>query len=181
MSTTTLMSVEQFAQLPDDERGKYELVEAELTPVSSPTPRQNIIRDHIFLLIQPILRKRKLGGCIIETDFRVGERTVRRPDLAYLTEKKWKTLARSKIPVSTMPDLVVEVLSRSDAITDFNHKVNDYLLAGIGELWLVYPEDHEIHIRRGKSVQILQTGDRLESPELLPGFSVEVTKVFEEL
>ena len=181
MSTTTLMNVEQFAQLPDDERGKYELVEGELVPVSSPTPRHNIIRQKIAFLLQKLLQKGGLGGFLVETDVRLDERTVRRPDVVCLTETKWQAIDRLRIPVSITPDLAIEVLSQADAIMDFNHKVNEYLRAGIAEVWLVYPEDREVHVRRGKAVQVLQAGDTLESPVLLPGFSVKIAEIFEEL
>ena len=184
MSTMTMtgqISVEQFEQLPEDVAGNFELVRGELLVVPSHTPCHNIVRDKVFFVLQRFLNEQHLGGSLVNTDFRVGERTVRRPDLAYLAEQKWKMFDRSSVPVSTMPDLVIEILSQTDIITDFNQKVNEYLRAGIPEVWLVYAEDREVHLRRGKAVQILQSNDTLESPVLLPGFSVKVAEIFKEL
>ena len=45
MSTKTLTTVEQFAQMRTGDTEDYELVDGELIPLSSGTPRHNLIRD----------------------------------------------------------------------------------------------------------------------------------------
>jgi Uma2 family endonuclease len=78
-----------------------------------------------------------------------------------------------KIPAPYAPDVAVEVLSPSELVLDLNHKVRDYLLAGSQEVWLLDPENGELHVRTKTGIRVLQGSEKLESP-LLPGFSVGV-------
>jgi Uma2 family endonuclease len=78
-----------------------------------------------------------------------------------------------KVPVPYAPDIAVEVLSPSELVLDLNHKVRDYLSAGSQEVWLLDPENCELHVRTKTGIRLLQTRDTLETP-LLPGLSVLV-------
>ena len=71
------------------------------------------------------------------------------------------------------PDIAVEALSPSEHALDVNRKVRDYLGAGSAEVWLLDPENGELHVRTKPGIRILQPDDALETP-LLPGFSVAV-------
>jgi Uma2 family endonuclease len=44
------------------------------------------------------------------------------------------------------PDLVVEILSPSTAKKDLNEKFKIYEESGVKEYWVVFPEDHALHI-----------------------------------
>jgi Uma2 family endonuclease len=61
MSTKTLMTVEQFAQMPRDEAVHFELVEGELIPVASSTPEHAWIRDRLMVKVSLFLDREKLG------------------------------------------------------------------------------------------------------------------------
>ena len=59
-------------------------------------------------------------------------------------------------------------------------KVRQYLGAGGNTVWVIYPETRQVHIfeAAGKD-RILGADDSLEAPELLPGFSVLISELFE--
>ena len=59
-------------------------------------------------------------------------------------------------------------------------KVRQYLDAGCHTVWVVHPEERQVHVmtRSGKD-HIVSSGEILESPDLLPGFSVAIDSLFE--
>ena len=58
-------------------------------------------------------------------------------------------------------------------------KISDYFAAGALRVWIVDPKTRTITIRRTDASEIIfQEGDRLEDPEVLPGFAVEVAELF---
>jgi len=151
----------------------YELVDGELIPLPSATPFDGIIRDRSVQLLRNYFDRNAIGGAISEIDCRTNDEGVLRPDLSIFLGERWLQLDLKKIPAPYAPDVAVEVLSPSELVLDLNHKVRDYLLAGSQEVWLLDPENGELHVRTKTGIRVLQGSEKLESP-LLPGFSVGV-------
>jgi Uma2 family endonuclease len=78
------------------------------------------------------------------------------------------------------PDLVVEVISPSNTPHEINQRVSDYFAAGCMRVWLVYPEHREVYIHGLTGVSRRRGDEVLEDAELLPGFSVKVSSLFEQ-
>jgi Uma2 family endonuclease len=94
--------------------------------------------------------------------------------------------AERRMPLSggasqRVPDLVVEVLSRSTRANDEGIKRELYMHSVVRELWLVDPDAHAITLVRADADQdeVLGEGDSLRS-ELLGGFTLELVRVFHE-
>lgn len=87
--------------------------------------------------------------------------------------------------IESVPDLVVEVLSPSTRANDEGVKRELYMSSGVHELYLVDPDARTITrvlADPGRSVDagqdhVLGEGDSLRS-DLLPGFALELTRVF---
>ncbi|MCC7209074.1 MAG: Uma2 family endonuclease, partial [Anaerolineae bacterium] len=76
------------------------------------------------------------------------------------------------------PDLAVEVLSPTDSLPLVMDKVVNYLAAG-ALVWLVFPESREVKVYTpGQPVKALGAADTLSGGALLPGFSLELKKLF---
>ena len=171
MATGALLTVEQFVEMNVADDQSYELVDGELVPLPSATPLHSIIQGRMIQLLRNYFDRNPIGGVLGDTDCRVGEGTVRKPDLALFSGERWQHLDLKKVPVPYAPDIAVEVLSPSEHALDVNRKVRDYLGAGSQEVWLLDPENGELHVRTKPGIRILQQSDTLESA-LLPGFSV---------
>jgi Uma2 family endonuclease len=77
-------------------------------------------------------------------------------------------------------DLVIEVRSPSDSITELAAKANEYLEAGVRVVVTLDPNSDTAAVyRSGRAVQRLESADDLTLPDILPGFSVPVAKFFE--
>jgi len=176
LATRMLMTVEDFVQMNPVNNETYELVDGELIPFPSPTPLHGIIRDRSGRIIWSYFDRNPIGGAIAETNCRIASDTVRRPDLSIFLGEHWQQLDLKKVPVPFAPDIAVEVLSPSEHVVDVNRKVRDYLVAGSLEVWLLDPENGELHVRTKAGILLLQGSDTLES-SLLPGFSISVANL----
>lgn len=112
-----------------------------------------------------------------ETAFVRGLDTVRVPDVAFVRMER-AALRRGFFPGP--PDLAVEVYSPSESVPQLMCKVRQYLEAGAHTVWVVYPEQKQVHVMsRSGEDRILSAGEVLDAPDLLPGFSVAVESLFE--
>jgi Uma2 family endonuclease len=170
------MTVEQFAEMVTDETADYELVEGELVLLSSGTPWHNEIRDLVAYFLRGYFRANPLGKVYVEIDCRVGEDTVRKPDVSVFLAERVKQIDRKKIPIQFAPDIAVEVISPSERAIDVNRKVRDYRGAGSLEVWLIDAENGEIVVYSETGIRMLEAADTLTTP-LLPGFSVPVAEL----
>ncbi len=104
--------------------------------------------------------------------------TVREPDSAVLLKRRpWEDEPGNWIRGA--PDVAIEILSPSNRPGEMCEKIIDYFAAGALRVWIVAPKTRTVTIRRAdKSETIFREGDRLEDPEVLPGFALEVEKLF---
>jgi Uma2 family endonuclease len=77
------------------------------------------------------------------------------------------------------PDLAVEVTSPWDTRPEVARKVQAWLSAGTGVVWVVDPKDATVTIHRpGRAARRLAESDRLDGAPLLPDFSLPVGEIF---
>jgi Uma2 family endonuclease len=179
MATKTLLTVEDFMRLPESvgtQDVRYELVEGELVAMSPGMLPHNLIRDTLLVILKTFVGPRKLGTVVSEQAFQLSERTVRVPDVALA--QAGRQLATDR-PIEGAPDLVMEVVSPTNTAREMDQRVSDYFAAGCRRVWVVYPEEREVYIHGLAGVTRRRGDDALEDAELLPGFSVKVSSLFE--
>ena len=178
MSTTALMTVEQYAQTMAAETENYELVDGELIPMPGATLQHNIIRDHLVVLLWIYFKSGVSGIAVSEAACRIAIDTIRIPDLAvFLGEDRLRRLDRRKFPVPYAPDIAIEVLSPSEKAMDVRRKVRDYLGAGSTEVWILDDANAEVIVHTISGMRLFRSEEILES-SLLPGFGIAVADLF---
>jgi len=173
MSTATLMTVEQFAEMKTADTEDYELVKGELVPLASGTPRHNAIRDNLGDALRSYVRRNRSGKALAEIDCQISDDIVRRPDVAVFLGERSRRFDPDRVPVPFAPDIAAEILSPSEAAVDVNRKALEYLAAGCQEVWIVDHENSEVFVQTSASIRLIRGADLLDSP-LLPGFSQAV-------
>ena len=181
MSTSTRLTFDEFARLPEAEGIAYELDEGELLMEPSPTFLHNRIRDRLARYLAEFVAAHRLGEITVEMDFRLGPETVRNPDIAFVTNAHLKNIDVNRSPVDGAPALAVEVISPNNLAQDTLKKVSQYLAAGAKAVWLVYPALRLVEIHEaGGSHQV-------RAPESLPNetlfgraFSISLSSLFDE-
>lgn len=177
MVATKLLTAEAFYELGLE---NAELIEGEIVETMCPTPEHGEIAGSLISLLKIWLKQNKLGRAGTDGGFIVGRNPdkVRGPDVWFVsnarmpenTEKFWEVA----------PDLIAEIISPSDTANVIKGKLSDYFAAGTQLVWLVYPlfRQVEAHGLDGKVVTFAES-DRLEVPQILPGFSCQVAELFD--
>jgi Uma2 family endonuclease len=126
-----------------------------MTPARSPH-HQMVVANLLLLLGQHA--KQKELGLVLPAPVDVvlaREAQITQPDLIFVGKShRAKLLARSV--VNGAPDLVIEILSPSTARMDRKVKLLLYAQHGVGEYWIVDPEDRsvEVYVLDGNSFRI---------------------------
>ena len=116
----------------------------------------------------------------VEVDCLVSEDpdTIRVPDVAVLLQP-FDTENAFLGRVRGAPDIAIEVLSPSNSPQQMRDKTSDYFHAGALRVWIVDPEARTIVIHKADGTNTRFGGkDQLEDPELLPGFALDMQKIF---
>lgn len=180
MSAKTILTLEQFLQLPEDDLF-HELDEGELLTMSPTKRRRGEVQWKLSALLAKYLENNPVCSAYpAETGFLLDRDPpiVRSPDIALVRAGR-PHLGEADEFIQGAPDLAIEVISPSDAASSLLRKVKQYLRAGCQAVWVVYPEEQEVHVHQSRGVRVLQRDQSLEAPELLPGFSVAVRTLFE--
>ena len=92
------------------------------------------------------------GGNVFDssTAFIFPNGATRSPDAAWVSDELWNTLnddEQNKFP-KISPEFVVELMSPSDKLKDAKSKMLEYIENGVQLVWLIDPNDEEVHIFR---------------------------------
>ena len=108
---------------------------------------------------------------------------VRAPDVSFVS---WDQLPGRHIPDETLPglfpNLAVEVLSKSNTRREMSRKRREYFAAGTGLVWLVDPRPRTVAVYTSPDdPTTLGESDTLDGGDVLPGFTLPVAALFENL
>ena len=100
--------------------------------------------------------------------------------MAFIRTEAASRIDRLKSILDVIPHLVVEIVSPNDAAEYAMRKVDQYLARGVQAVWIVYPGERKVHVY-GPNDEVRVAGEtkNVESPAVLPGFSVQVSQLFE--
>ena len=178
-TTTTRITFERFAQLPENEGITYELDEGELLTEPCPPLRHNLVRQRISWRLADFVEAHELGLVVGKMDFRLAEDTVRHPDVAFIDAERARSLDLDRSPAECAPTLAVEVVSPHNRANDMARKTHQYLRAGCRAVWVVYPSLRMIEIHTAKGVHQINEPEMLQDESLLPGLSLSLSHIFD--
>ena len=104
--------------------------------------------------------------------------TVRGTDVAFFAANQLTDGKLPRGPMALVPVLCVEVLSPSNTWTEMRNKIEEFLAAGVREVWLVDPEVRTVERFRGDTGSALYRASQTLTSVELPGFSVSVADFF---
>jgi Uma2 family endonuclease len=180
----SLLSAEDLLQMPRD-GWRYELIEGVLLRMPPPGFAHGSLAGQIGGLLFSHVNAHKLGRVLAaETGFQIASDpdTVGAPDVAFVTNERLRhaDFDRHKY-FPGAPDFLVKVLSPSDSYSDVEKKVARWLAAGAQLVVLADPVKELLFVHRpGQPVQILSREDTLDASEVVSGWKVPLTAIFEE-
>lgn len=126
-----------------------------------------ITEIHLYLATNPI-------GFVFgeQGPYRLLPRRMRVPDVAFV---RWERLPTRKLPrgqlLNVAPDLVVEILSPSNARKELEMKLKEYFQASVRLVCYVDPETRSAAVYGSPTeVEQLDAGGLLDGRDVLPGF-----------
>ena len=176
------MTVEEFADLPDDGM-RHELVEGELRTMPPAGFEHGSVAADLLIKVGSFVHAQKLGVVLAaETGFvlRRGPDILRAPDVAFVQADRVPPRQERQKFAELAPDLVAEVTSPYDRVGEVNGKVAQWLDAGVRLVWVVDPETRVVVAHRPDGVaHLLREGDVLDGEDVLPGFRLPLSELFE--
>jgi Uma2 family endonuclease len=179
---TQLLTAEELLRLP---RGtwRYELLEGELRRMSPAGHTHGRVAARVTGSLSPFVEEHELGEVYAaETGFilRREPDTVRAPDVAFVTAARLRELQPAEEGFfAGAPDLAVEVVSPSDSYSEVEGKVEEWLAAGVQVVVVLDPRRQAGTVYRpGAEVRFLSAADTLALPDLFPGWSLPLARVF---
>ena len=116
------------------------------------------------------------------TGFTLPNGAVRSPDASWVNNARYDLLLPEEKDSFTplCPDFVVELRSRSDRLSVLQAKMEEYMANGARLGWLLDPMEQRAHIYRpGVQPEILDKPDSLSAEPELPGFTLDLTQIWE--
>lgn len=104
----------------------------------------------------------------------------RHPDVAVYTTAPPTDVPADEFWSTWIPAIVIEVVSLSSVVRDYQEKPDEYLRFGVSEYWIVDPEKNEMLVHRrvgGQWKKMTFRPGESYRPPLLPGFEFDLAAV----
>jgi len=165
-----------------EEGAPFQLIHNDLVMSPSPSLSHQLILGEFYDILKAYIKQHDPKGLTVLSpiDVYLDEGNIYQPDLAYISSEKKELIVKERIEGA--PDLIIEILSPSNAYYDLRQKKDVYEKYGVKEYIIVDPlqENAELHTL-DNGVYILKqkaakTG-QLNSL-LLPGLIFDLSKIF---
>ena len=124
------------------EKRRYELLDGKMYAMARGTPNHNTIITNISRIFGNYLRGKKCRVFADGVDVKFNEKDTTVPDVMIVCNKDIITKDR----IEGVPDLIVEVLSKSTAEKDIGYKKDLYEKYGVKEYWIVSQEERSVQV-----------------------------------
>jgi Uma2 family endonuclease len=107
---------------------------------------------------------------------------IRKPDLSFVATGRTVPSRDDDGSWPIAPDLAIEVISPNELAEEVETKLNEYLRAGVRLVWILYiPTKNVWAYKQDGTAKLYRSTDLLVGEDVLPGFSVPVGELFEEV
>ena len=176
--TTALLTVEQFAELPQEESMRCELVQGEIVCMGNSGFLHELIKSNANQLLTEYILQNPIGRVFSETMYKLGPRDSPIPDVSLLLNERIPPKATNAVPEGA-PDLAFDVVS-SESAAFLERRINLYLATGCRVVCIAYPIERRLWTYHANGeYRRLREGQYLEVPDLLPGFRILVDRLFD--
>ncbi len=171
---------EELMALPRDGY-KYELIDGDIEMSPTGLTHGNIA-SYIVSELTLIVRKKKIGFVVdSSTGFRMKQGDVLSPDVSFISIKRLS--GHKRLPegfYEGAPDIAVEILSPNDRIHALHKKLAKYFDNGTKLCWVVNPTEETVYVYHSPTRDVILTkADTLDGEDVVPGFKLSVSELFE--
>jgi Uma2 family endonuclease len=180
----TATEADVIAERQGPQRRLCELIDGILVEKPMSTP-ESLVAAQILRRIANHIDEEDLGAVFGEAGMlRLEPGLVRIPDVSFVP---WKNVPGGKIdpyqPIAALvPDLAVEVISKSNTPAEIDRKLKEYFFHGTRLAWVIDPRKQTAKVYTAPDAfkRVTKTGS-LDAAPVLPGFKVSLPDVFSRL
>ncbi len=178
--TLTIEDVERLQQLlqADEQDYQLELQEGNILVMGPSDIESSEIGAEFIRLLGNWVKPRKLGRIFDSSGgFIMPNTDLRAPDVSFVSASRLKRTVRDFAEL--VPDLVVEIKSKTDRISKLEDKVKLFLELGARVGILINPDELSVCVYRPNGdVTVLTGEDKLAIDELFPGWEVAISELW---
>jgi Uma2 family endonuclease len=121
------------------------------------------------------------GGEVSESSggFRLANNAVRSPDAAWISHERISTLTPEQLDgfAPICPDFVIELMSKTDRLSEAQEKMQEWMENGCRLAWLINPYEERVYVYRADgTLRFVENFDStLSGEDVLPGFTLELS------
>jgi Uma2 family endonuclease len=144
---------------------------------------ESLLAGLIVTALNNFLKEKPLGKALTsDGTLEILPNMVRIPDACFIG---WERFAKRGVPREPIPplvpDLAVEVLSKSNTADEMQRKLRDYFEAGVRLVWYVDPESRLARLYTSvDDVTVVAPNEHLDGGDVLPGFRLQLAALFDE-
>jgi Uma2 family endonuclease len=170
-----LLTVEQYRQLPEREDVIQELHWGQVITLTRPKARHVKLQSRLVRLLRP--QAEHLGYVESELPFRaLPDYDLRAADVAFISRERWDEVD-DEDDLRGAPELVIEVLSRSNTLAKMQELAALCLSAGTQEFWVLDAKRQTVTVTSRDGASVIYRGeDRIPLP--LFGGELPLSEIF---
>jgi Uma2 family endonuclease len=163
---------------------QYEIVNDQYVELPPMSTSATVVASRLMRKLGAFADSRQLGEVVAQPLFPMapGTKTRRRPDVAFVSNARWpkdRPLPNTD-PWPVTPELAIEVVSPTDLVEELFTKLMEYFQVSVNQVWVVFPKQRLNQVYQSlTSVHGLTSSDELDGGDLLPGFRLPVTFLFQ--
>jgi Uma2 family endonuclease len=154
----------------------YELIKGEAIPKMSPKYFHSRVTLRLSRILEDCLGTNGRVG--VEWAFDLAEDSTPVPDLIYVSFKRLPIEWNENLACPVPPNLVVEIISPRQSFGQMAAKAQDYLLAGVQQVWIIDPPVQSLTILYPDQAPKTFLDKAILPADFLPGKTVNVDQLF---
>jgi Uma2 family endonuclease len=175
----TVDAFDEFLARPENRERLFELIDGEIVE-KMPTEEHGEVAAVFVIEFGIYFRANPIGRVGVEVRHQMPDDPSNAflPDVSVHLDRTRPRVRQGAVP--RMPDLAVEIKSPDDTFKEMRDQAAYYLAHGTQLVWLVYPEQRIVEVYAPDAdSQLLTERDTLTGGDLLPGFALPMSRVFE--
>ncbi len=180
--TTTCVRNPETSFLSDFE-DLFEVVDGQRLELKPMGAHEVLLASALFEFLAPYARQQKLGQVVSEMLFVLDATRdlKRRPDLAFVSYPRWRESTPGREDAwNAVPDLAIEIISRSNTAETVDDKIVEYFQAGVRLVWVIFPNTRRVYVyQSSREASVLEADQELDGGDVLPGFRLRIQSLFD--
>jgi Uma2 family endonuclease len=143
---------------------------------------ESLLAGLILTRINVFLETHSLGKALgADGSLNILPGLVKIPDVSFLRWERFPPASLRRRPIPALvPDLAVEVISKTKTAQEMQDKLEKYFRAGVRLVWYVYPETHTAKAFTSPTdLTAFDENGVLDGADVLPGFRMSLRELFE--